>query len=115
MNMTTFDEPTQCIRDMNLSYLLLAQRLIMEDKLSAAFRLGLSESMLDVLKELSLAQLIKLSSTGQLICRLRIDNNTVIECLTKESRIDALQNAHAGINQSTDLLNTLSEEEYSAA
>ncbi|SET60985.1 flagellar transcriptional activator FlhD [Kosakonia radicincitans] len=115
MNVTAFDEPLQCIRDMNLSYLLLAQRLIMEDKLSATFRLGLNESTIDMLKDLSLSQLIKLSSTGQLICRLRIDSDMVIDCLTKDSRIDALQNIHTGIILSTELLNSLAEEERPAA
>ncbi len=115
MNRTTLDDPMQCIRDMNLSYLLLAQRLIMEDKLSAIFRLGLSESIINMLKGLSLSQLIKISSTDQLICRLRIDNDIVIDCLTKDSRIDALQNIHTGIILSTELLNSLDEEECPAA
>lgn len=113
MNVTNFDEPMQYIRDMNLSYLLLAQRLIQEDRVTAGFRLGLNESTIDILKALTLPQLIKLSSTGQLICRLRIDNEMVIDCLTKDSRIEALQRIHTGIILSTDLLNSLSGEESS--
>lgn len=113
MNVTNFNEPTQCIRDLNLSYLLLAQRLIHEDCFTAKFRLGLSESTIDIVKGLTFPQLIKLSSIGQLICRLRIDNETVIDCLTKDSRIDALQSLHTGIILSTDLLNSLSGEEPS--
>jgi len=113
MNVTNFDEPMQYIRDMNLSYLLLAQRLIQEDRGTAGFRLGLNESTIDILKALTLPQLIKLSSTGQLICRLRIDNEMVIDCLTKDSRIEALQRIHTGIILSTDLLNSLSGEESS--
>jgi len=113
MNVTNFNEPTQCIRDLNLSYLLLAQRLIHEDRFTAKFRLGLSESTIDIVKGLTFPQLIKLASTGQLICRLRIDNETVIDCLTKDSRIDALQSIHTGIILSTDLLNSLSEDEPS--
>ena len=105
----------QCIRDLNLSYLLLAQRLIQEDRFSAKFRLGLNESTIDILKGLTFSQLLKLSSTGQLICQLRIDNETVLECITKDSRIDALQSIHTGIILSTDLLNSLSAEESSTA
>ena len=73
-----------------------------------------SNFLRDILKDLSLPRLIKLSSTGQLICRLRIDNEAVIDCLTKDSRIEALQSLHTGIILSTDLLNSLSGDEPSA-
>lgn len=98
----------QNIHNINLSYLLLAQQLIREDKISAGFRLGLSEGTIDIIKDLSLPQIIKLSTTSQLICRLRMDTEEVIDCLTKESRIDALQQIHTGILLSSDLLNLMS-------
>lgn len=109
------NEQLQSIHNVNLSYLLLAQRLIREDKYLASFRLGLSESTIDTLKDLSLPQLIKMSSTGQLICRLRLDNEDVIDCLTRESRIDALQRIHTGIILSTELLDSLTEKSSSLA
>ncbi|CAH0209235.1 MULTISPECIES: flagellar transcriptional regulator FlhD [Erwinia] len=105
--MPNFDESLQSIHDINLSYLLLAQQLIRKDKFAAGFRLGLSEGTIDNLKELSLPQLMKLASTNQLICRLRVDDEVVIENLTKDSRIEALQQIHTGIILSTDLLNNL--------
>lgn len=114
MHANNFDEEIQVIHDLNLSYLLLAQRLIREDKFAAGFRLGLCEATIDTLKELTLPQLIKLSTTNQLICRLRVDNEMVIDCLTKDSRIDALQHIHTGIILSTDLLNSLAEQNYTA-
>ncbi|EMN1412296.1 flagellar transcriptional regulator FlhD [Enterobacter cloacae] len=113
--MSNFDEYLQNIHDINLSYLLLAQQLIRQDKFAAGFRLGLSEGTIDNLKELSLPQLMKLATTNQLICRLRVDNEVVIENLTKDSRIEALQQIHTGIILSTNLLNALSEEEAVAA
>lgn len=109
--MSNFDEYLQNIHDINLSYLLLAQQLIRQDKFAAGFRLGLSEGTIDNLKELSLPQLMKLATTNQLICRLRVDDEVVIENLTKDSRIEALQQIHTGIILSTNLLNALSEEE----
>lgn len=105
-----FDEQLQSIHDTNLSYLLLAQQLIKQDKFAAGFRLGLPEATIDTIKDLSLPQLIKLASTNQLICRLRIDNETVIDMLTKNSRIEALQQIHTGIILSTSLLNSLAEQ-----
>ncbi|EPU3936586.1 MULTISPECIES: flagellar transcriptional regulator FlhD [Enterobacterales] len=111
--MMSYNEHLQNIHDMNLSYLLLAQRLIRDDKLAAGFQLGLDEDTIEIIKDLSLPQLIKLSSIGQLICRLRVDNDAVIDCLTKDSRIDALQRIHTGIILSTELLDSLSEQDIS--
>lgn len=112
--MIHLDEQLQSIHNINLSYLLLTQKLIREDKFSAGFRLGLSEATIETLKHLSLPQLIKLSLTNQLICRLRVDNEVVIEHLTKDSRIEALQQVHTGIILSTHLLNSLAEESLPA-
>ena len=110
MTIGNVDDQLQRIHDINLSYLLLAQQLIREDKFSAGFRLGLSEATIDTNKDLSLPQLIKLAATNQLICRLRVDSEIVIDNLTKDSRIEALQQIHTGIILSTDLLNSLSEQ-----
>ncbi|WP_313627453.1 flagellar transcriptional regulator FlhD [Kosakonia sp.] len=115
MNEQNFDEQMQSIQDLNLSYLLLAQRLIREDKIAAGFRLGLNETTMETLRSLSLSQLIKLSSSGQLISRLRIDDDVMINCLTKDSRIDALQRLHTGIILSSNLLNTLNHDDSEAA
>lgn len=114
-NFTRQDDLLQKIHSTNLSYLLLAQQLIREDKFAAGFRLGLAEETIDLIKELTLTQLIKLATTSQLICRLRVDSEMVINCLTKESRIDALQQIHTGIMLSTDLLNMLSQETVHSA
>jgi flagellar transcriptional activator FlhD len=43
------------IADLNLTYLLLAQKLLREDKASAMLRLGLSAEMADLLIGMSLA------------------------------------------------------------
>ncbi|MDF7647134.1 flagellar transcriptional regulator FlhD [Pantoea sp. Acro-805] len=112
--MSNFDEYLQHIHDMNLSYLLLAQQLIRQDKYAAGFRLGLSEATTDNIKSLTLPQLMKLSSTNQFICRLRIDDEVLIDNLTKDSRIEALQKIHTGIILSTDLLNSLNKDPATA-
>jgi len=93
------------IYDINLSYLLLAQRLISQDKASAMFRLGINEDMASTLGELSLPQMVKLAETNQLICQFRFDNHQTVTRLTQESRVDDLQQVHTGILLSTRLLN----------
>lgn len=94
------------IYDINLSYLLLTQRLIAQDKVSAMFRLGIDEKMADVLSALTLQQMVKLAETNQLICQFRFDNAQTITRLTQESRVDDLQQIHTGILLSTELLNS---------
>lgn len=96
------------IYDINLSYLLLAQRLIGQDKASAMFRLGINEDMAKVLRELTLPQMVKLAETNQLVCQFRFDDSQTITRLTQESRVDDLQQIHTGILLSTRLLNQTS-------
>ena len=39
------------IRDINLSYMLLAQQLLREDKISAMYRLGINEDVANILEK----------------------------------------------------------------
>ncbi|KFK96543.1 MULTISPECIES: flagellar transcriptional regulator FlhD [unclassified Serratia (in: enterobacteria)] len=96
------------VYDINLSYLLLAQRLINDEKASAMFRLGIDETMADALSQLTLPQMVKLAETNQLVCHFRFKDHNTIERLTKESRVDDLQQIHTGILLSSHLLQGLS-------
>ena len=93
------------IYDINLSYLLLAQRLISQDKASAMFRLGINEEMATMLGGLTLPQMVKLAETNQLVCQFR---------LTQDSRVDDLQQIHTGILLSTRLLTEISQPDDAA-
>ncbi|WP_147198469.1 flagellar transcriptional regulator FlhD [Pantoea sp. MBD-2R] len=96
------------IYDINLSYLLLAQRLINQEKASAMFRLGIDESMADALSALTLPDMVKLAETNQLVCQFRFTDSATISRLTQESRVDDLQQIHAGILLSSRLLRNVS-------
>lgn len=98
------------IYEMNLSYLLLAQRLIHHEKDLAMFRLGINDVTADFLLKLTLPQIIKLAETSQFIFNLRFSDSN-IEHLLKDSRIDDLQKVHASILLSGHLLNELSSKE----
>ena len=65
------------IRDANLSYLVLAQHLIRQDRAEALFRLGISEEVADVLEGLSTAQILKIAASNLLMCRFRFDDAVV--------------------------------------
>lgn len=99
-----YDDRLQKIYTFNLSYLLLAQHLIKQDAGSAGFYLGISEELIDRLKKLSLPELLRMASVDRLICQLRFDNESVVDVITRNSRLEALQGMHAGIILSTRLL-----------
>ncbi len=102
------------IYDINLSYLLLAQRLIVQDKASAMFRLGISEEMADTLATLTLPQMVKLAETNQLVCHFHFDDHQTVTRLTQDSRVDDLQQIHTGIMLSTRLLSDVNQADETA-
>ena len=73
------------IREANLTYLMLAQTLIRQDKAEAVFRLGLNEDAADILASLSAAQVMKLASRNTLLCSFRVDDNLVWSLLTNHN------------------------------
>lgn len=89
------------IREANMTYLMLAQNLIRQDKAEALFRLGMSEDAADLIGALSPAQIMKIASGNMLLCRFRVDDDIVWNLLTNHtpSRVenDATTKLHASI------------------
>ncbi len=89
------------IREANLTYLMLAQNLIRQDKAEAVFRLGLNEEAADILASLSAAQVLKIASRNTLLCSFRVDDNLVWGLLTNHNTHkvgnDATNTLHANI------------------
>ena len=85
------------IGDLNLAYLLLAQRLVREDAASAMFRLGMSRELADLLGNLSLSQIVKLAASSLLLCRFRFDDHPILSALAQDRQNLALQQAHTAI------------------
>jgi flagellar transcriptional activator FlhD len=85
------------IGDLNLTYLLLAQRLVKEDAPTAMFRLGISRELADLLGNLSLSQIVKLASSSLLLCRFRFDEHPIVSALTHDTKNLSLQQAHMSI------------------
>lgn len=89
------------IREANLTYLMLAQNLILQDKPEALFRLGLTEEAADLLGALSTAQILKIASGNMLLCRFRVDDEMVWNLLTNHTvnkvDNDATTKLHASI------------------
>jgi flagellar transcriptional activator FlhD len=85
------------IREVNLSYLLLAQRLLQEDRVSAMYRLGLSEQVAHVLASLTMTQAVKVASSSHVLCRFRFDDHTILSSLADKDKSAGLAHAHAAI------------------
>lgn len=81
----TNDQILSEIREANLTYLMLAQNLIRQDKAEALFRLGMSEESADMIAVLSPAQILKIASSNMLLCRFRMDDEVVWSLLTNHS------------------------------
>jgi len=91
------DQLLDDIREANLSYLVLAQHLIRLDRETALFRLGISETVADILDGLSTAQLLKIAASNLLICRFRFDDEIVWNLIASHTRERGMAGAHAAI------------------
>lgn len=85
------------IRDANLSYLMLAQKMIREDKAAAIFRLGLSTQIADLLENLSSAQVLKLGASSMMLARFRFDDSAILGMLTNYNKDSMHARSHAAI------------------
>ena len=65
------------IRDANLSYLILAQRLLRADRVQALYRLGIPEEVAALVETLSPSQMIRIASGNTLMCRFRFDEEMI--------------------------------------
>ena len=61
------------IRDVNLSYLMIAQQMIRQDRAEAIFRLGISAEIADLLASLSNGQILKMAGCNMMLSRFRFD------------------------------------------
>jgi flagellar transcriptional activator FlhD len=90
-------ETRDSIREINLSYIMLAQRMLREDKAIGMFRLGLSSELADLLTSLSLAQVVKLASSDQLLCFFRFNDHAMLSALTQSPKHTEVAPTHAAI------------------
>ena len=88
---------TKEIADLNLTYLLLAQKLLRQDKAGAMLRLGLSNEMADMLIGMSLAETIRIAASNFVLCAFRLDELPIVRNVMQPERQAALQQAHISI------------------
>ena len=85
------------IREVNLSYMLLAQRLLRENFAGGVYRLGFDKDVGLVVRDLSASQLLKLSNSNTLLCQFRLNDCELLSTLTRDVLGGILQQAHSTI------------------
>jgi flagellar transcriptional activator FlhD len=90
-------EMTGEIREANLTYLMLAQQMLRDDRDSAMYRLGIGDDVAEIMEVLTPAQIAKMASSSVLLCRFRCDDRAVFELMAGHGRIPATNNSHAAI------------------
>ncbi|MGV2287130.1 flagellar transcriptional regulator FlhD [Trinickia sp. YCB016] len=95
--MNDIENPLDLIRELNLSYMLLAQRLLREDKAIGMYRLGISAEVADILQNLSPAQIVKIAATQHLLCFFRFKDYSILASLTHAAKNADVIPAHAAI------------------
>lgn len=85
------------IREINLSYIMLAQRMLRDDKPVGMFRLGLSPEVADLLAGLSLGQVVKLAASDQLLCFFRFNDHSMLSVLTQATKHAGITPTHTAI------------------
>lgn len=94
---TEIDSALSDIREVNLSYLMLAQRLLRENYSAGMFRLGFNEDVAEVVISLSPAQMVKLAGSSSLVCGFRLNDYSLLSALTQDVLGGVLQQAHSTI------------------
>lgn len=85
------------IQEVNLSYLMLAQRLLRDNYAAGMYRLGFDSDVADIILGLSPAQLVRLASTNTLICGFRLNDYQLLSTLGQDVLGGVLQQAHSTI------------------
>jgi flagellar transcriptional activator FlhD len=91
------NESLDSIREINLSYMILAQRMLREDESVAMFRFGLSPEVAATLASLTFAQIIKLCGSSQLLCVFRFNDHALLSALTQPATHADVGSTHAAI------------------
>jgi flagellar transcriptional activator FlhD len=85
------------IKEVNLTYMMLAQQMLREDKVAAMYRLGISQEVAGIVESLTSGQLLKMVASNMLLCRFRFDDRLIVEMLTSHSKDREMSKSHAAI------------------
>jgi len=85
------------IRELNLSYLMLAQQMLQQDRPTAMFKLGVGEDIADIIVNLSPAQILRMASNDVMLCTFRFDDALLLNLMGNHGQESAAAKIHATI------------------
>src|SRR5690606_38178861 len=85
------------IHELNLTYLMLAQRLLRDDLDAAIYQLQVNRPMAYLLLSLTSRQLARLAQVNQFLFRLRFEEAAQLAKLTDNEREQGLAKTHAAL------------------
>ena len=85
------------IKELNLSYLMLAQQLIRADRETAQVRLGIGTDIAEVIERLTPGQVLKMAGSNMVLCRFRFDDKLLVGLLSSHERDRGTAHTHATI------------------
>jgi len=85
------------IRELNIAYLMLAQKMLRCDRETAMFRLGIGKALADFIENLSAARLVKMADNPVLVPRFRFDDEQLARLMAGEGRDETASALHAAI------------------
>jgi flagellar transcriptional activator FlhD len=81
--MNGLNDARDAIREINLSYIMLAQRMLREKGPVAMSTLGLRTEAAEILGNLTMAQVVRLANTDNLLCAFRFNDHSMLSTLAK--------------------------------
>ncbi len=106
-NTLTNDELFNEIRETNLSYLMLAQQMVKQDKDAAIYRLGVNVDIANLIEGLSNSQLIRLASNHMMLAKFRFDDSAILSMLTDYNKGAFQSMSHSAILMASQPAETL--------
>jgi flagellar transcriptional activator FlhD len=91
------DQLMDQIREANLSYLMLAQAMVRDDKDAAIYRLGVSADVAGILERLTPAQLVRMAASNMLLFRFRFDDRLIVDMLSDYGSGKLMAGSHATV------------------
>lgn len=85
------------IRELNVAYLMLAQKMLRGDRETAMFRLGINNALADFIENLSATKLVKMADNPVLVPRFRFDDEQIARLMAGEGRDETASTLHAAI------------------
>lgn len=76
-------EDVREMADLNLSFLLLAQRMLRESRAAAMLRLGMSREAADMILAMTMPQAVRFASSNFALCYFRLDEIPAVQPLVQ--------------------------------